>query len=224
MTAVRTVLLTEAAEWRLLGLLFEYPAGEWQQQVAALAREVADPLLSEAASLALAGATEGAHHSIFGPGGPAPAREASYRTGVQLGYLMAEISSVYEAFGYHPASPESPDHAAVEIGFIAYLKLKQVYAESGGREEEARLCQQAVDYFTREHLSVIAAPLAERLEPSAPAWLALAGRALLERAGPPEAVPAFPLPDLEDDELTCAAAPPADSSLIQLSRQENSHE
>lgn len=224
MTSVLAGLLNESAEWRLLGLLFEYPAGEWRQQVAALAGEAADPLLREAASVALAEATAGAHHSILGPGGPAPAREASYHPGVQLGYLMAEISSVYESFGYRPASPEPPDHVAVEAGFIAYLKLKQVYAEASGRGDEASLCRQAVDYFTREHLSVIAAPLAERLEFAAPAWLALAGRALLERAGPPEAAPAFHLPELDEDELTCAAAPPAVSPLIQIPRPENPHE
>ncbi|MBI3680767.1 MAG: hypothetical protein HY235_10250, partial [Acidobacteria bacterium] len=56
-------LIEESAEWRLLSLLFECPAGEWRMQVEALAREVHDPELREAAGHALEEATEGLYHS-----------------------------------------------------------------------------------------------------------------------------------------------------------------
>ena len=217
-------LLQEAADWRLLSLLFECPSEPWRGQVDALAREASDGALREAAALALAEAAEGVYHSVFGPGGPAPAREASYRSGFQLGYLLASLSAMYEAFGYRPATPEAPDHAAVETGFAAYLKFKQAYAESCGAAGEARMCIEAEERFTREHLRVLAGPLAERLATGAPRYLVLAGRVLLERVGPPEAAPAFVLPgEADGDELACGAEAQAADPLVQLAFPEAPH-
>ena len=65
-------LLGEAAEWRLLGLLFECPLPNWREQMDALAAEVVDADLKAAAEAARLEASEGLYHSIFGPGGPAP--------------------------------------------------------------------------------------------------------------------------------------------------------
>jgi nitrate reductase assembly molybdenum cofactor insertion protein NarJ len=223
-------LLTEAADWRLLSLLFDYPAGSWREQVGALGPEAGDPKLRQAAAAALAEASEGEHQSIFGPGGPVPAREASYQTGVQLGYLLAELSSIYEGFGYNPATTESPDHAAVETGFIAFLKFKQAYALACGSDDEAGMCSEAAEFFIREHLRVFAGPVAQGLEAGAPPYLALAGRALLERVGPPAGAPAFALPGLisgDDDAdagVICGADSPASAPLIQLQHLENRHE
>jgi nitrate reductase assembly molybdenum cofactor insertion protein NarJ len=220
-------LLREAADWRLLSLLLECPSEAWREPVAALALEAGDDTLREAASATLAEAAEGVYHSIFGPGGPAPAREASYRGGFQLGYLLANLSAIYEAFGYRPITPEAPDHAAVETGFIAYLKFKQAYAESCGAAAEARMCEEAAERFTREHLRILAGPLAERLESGAPRYLVLAGRVLLERAGPPETAPAFGSPGLageaDGDELMCDADAPAVDPLVQLTSPEAPH-
>lgn len=221
-------LLTEAADWRLLSLLFDYPAGSWREQVVALGSETGDPTLRQAAAAALAEASEGEHQSIFGPGGPVPAREASYQTGVQLGYLLSELSSIYEGFGYNPATTESPDHAAVETGFVAFLKFKQAYALACGSDEEAAMCSEAAAYFIREHLRVFAGPVAQGLEAGAPPYLALAGNALLERVGPPAVAPAFDLPGLmpgdDDAEVTCGAGSPDSAPLIQLQHLENRHE
>ena len=73
-----TDLLRAAAEWRLLGLLFSCPQGDWQAEVAALASEVDDQQLKAAADAARTEASEGLYHTTFGPGGPAAAREVSY--------------------------------------------------------------------------------------------------------------------------------------------------
>ena len=67
-------LLRQAAEWRLIGLLFECPVGTWRDDIVALARDIDDPLLGSAVAHALEEASEGLYHSTFGPGGPAPAR------------------------------------------------------------------------------------------------------------------------------------------------------
>lgn len=219
MNEVPRELLRDAADWRLIELLFEYPSGDWRAQVAALAREAGDPLLAEAAAAALTQATGGIHQSIFGPGGPVPAREASYQSGIQLGYLLAELSSIYQGFGYQPATPEPPDHIAVEAGFIAYLKLK-LACEHACAGPNTGACEQAIVYFLKEHLSNLAGPVAASLETVGPPYLVLAARALLERAGPPESRPSLPLAGIDDGEspeLMCG------DPLIQLAPAEAIH-
>ncbi len=178
-------LLQEAACWRLLSLLFERPADGWRAQVEALSAEVPDGALREAAGAALREATESMYCSLFGPGGPAPAREASCRPGIQLGHLLAEITGIYQAFGYRYAAGEPPDHIAVETGFVAYLKLKQVYAGCSGAAEEAQRCAEAVEYFLSRRLSVLAFAAREALEKVGPPYLTLAATALCERTGAP---------------------------------------
>ena len=74
MNAKTSALLREAAEWRLISLLFECPNEEWQAQVAALAAEITDADLKAAAVAAREEAGEGIYHTIFGPGGPAAPR------------------------------------------------------------------------------------------------------------------------------------------------------
>lgn len=220
MTEAPRPLLQGAAEWRLLSLLFEYPAGDWRRHVEAVTPEISDPLLTEAATAALEQAAEGIHHSIFGPGGPVPPREASYLTGIQLGYLLAELSDMYQNFGYHPSSTESPDHLSVQAGFLAFLQFKLAFETASGNPEHAALCQQGIDYLLKEHLSQLAEPVAAALESVGPPYLVLAGRALLARVGPAEPRPDLPVPGLlpgdEDSDITCGAAPSVPDPLVQL--------
>lgn len=177
-------LLREAADWRLLGLLFECPSANWRHQVEGLASETADAELCAAAQQALQDATELLYHSVFGPGGPAPAREASYRESLQLGYLMSELNAFYEAFAYRPATPEAPDHVSVQIGFIGYLRLKEAFALASSDAGHAAVTAEAAARFIGEHLSVLAEPLATALRNSGVRHLELAGAALLRRVGP----------------------------------------
>lgn len=178
-------LLQEAAEWRLLALLFECPGPGWQDQIAAISPEIADAELQAAAHHALAEASEGLYHSIFGPGGPAPPREASYQRSVQLGYLMSELAAFYDAFAYRPTAGEAPDHISVETAFIAYLRLKEAYALACSDAEHAAVTAEAAQRFRQDHLSALAEPLAVALRTSGVRYLALAGEALLRRVGPP---------------------------------------
>jgi len=209
--AAKTQLLSEAAEWRLLSLLFECPSPNWREQLDALAAEVADADLKVAAETAQREASEGLYHSTFGPGGPAPGREISYRDWAQPGYLLSELTSYYEAFAYHPdqaATVEAPDHVSVETGFIAYLKLKEAYAEASGDDEHAAITREAAEQFINEHLSAMTEPMARSLEHSGVEYLALAGKALLARIGPKrDQSPKHNLPILvadEESEFACA--------------------
>ena len=205
-------LLRQAAEWRLIGLLFECPVKAWRDEVAALARDIEDSELAAAAGHALDEATEGLYHSTFGPGGPAPPREVSYLEAVQLGYLLAELTAFYDAFAYRPVTKESPDHVSVEAGFVGYLLLKQAYAMMRGDDEQASVTADAEATFRREHLASFADRLAATLKASGIAYLAEAGHALATRVGPPpvaatpEGARRLPViqPFEDDDEIACA--------------------
>jgi nitrate reductase assembly molybdenum cofactor insertion protein NarJ len=187
-------LLREAAEWRLLGLLLECPRPGWDTEIRDLAASIGDETLREAAGAAIEEASEGLYHSVFGVGGPAPPREASHQSSIQLGYVLAEIETYYREFAYTPSNGEVADHVAVEAGFVSYLRLKEAYARACGDQEKAEVAASAARGFISAHLSVMSAQLAASLEAGSEKYLALAGRALLARApaAPRPAVPAVP--------------------------------
>ena len=178
-------LIREAAEWRLLARLFECPNAEWDADIQQLASEVPAEDLRAAVEAASQGvATPAQYHSLFGPGGPAPPREASYRESLELGSLMSELAGYYDAFGYAPGDGEPPDHVAVETGFIAYLKLKEAYALAMDDWDHAAVTAAASARFRADHLANVAAPLARILEGSPLEYLARASRVLAFRVGP----------------------------------------
>jgi nitrate reductase assembly molybdenum cofactor insertion protein NarJ len=189
-------LLEDAAEWRLLGLLLECPRPGWVEEIRELAAMIGDATLKEAVAAALEEASEGLYHSIFGVGGPAPPREASYQSSIQLGYLLAEVETYYREFAYTPSNGEVPDHVAVQAGFVAYLRIKEAYARACGDDDKAEVAANASRQFIADHLSVLSAQLDNSLEAGSEKYLALAGRALLARA---PAAPRPPLPVLNDE-------------------------
>ena len=111
-------LLREAAEWRLIGMLFEYPDEDWRTGAAQLAAEINDPELESAAATAREEASASIYGTTFGPGGPASPREAGYRGSTMPGQLLGDLGGFYQAFAYAPSIPEAPDHVAVEAGFV----------------------------------------------------------------------------------------------------------
>jgi nitrate reductase assembly molybdenum cofactor insertion protein NarJ len=195
-------LLAEAAEWRLLGLLFEYPAAGWREEVLRLGAEARDARLGELAAAAAGEMSEGLHQALFGPAGPVPLREVTYLGGVQLGYLMSELAAYYNAFGYQNADREADDHLAVEAGFVAFLKLKQAYALASGMPEQAAIAEEAMRSFIADHLCRLAHGAGQRLEAGGPDAYAAAGRALAERTGPAPAASGYPLGE-DDEEMSC---------------------
>jgi nitrate reductase assembly molybdenum cofactor insertion protein NarJ len=212
-------LIAEAAEWRLLALLFEYPGEEWRRQLDALASEVRQEELRRAAEGSQQQACEGLHIALFGPGGPVSLREATYQGGVQLGYLMSELSAIYDAFGYQPRTEEALDHLSVETGFLSYLKLKQAYAQECGHAEHAAVVSDAAANFVKEHLAMVAEPIALKLANLAPEHLVLAGRFLVERIGkrPHTSYPlGGELIDVEEDDMSCGASSETSDNLVQL--------
>jgi nitrate reductase assembly molybdenum cofactor insertion protein NarJ len=184
LSAPNTVkLMRQAAEWRLLALLFECPRGDWCKRIEALAKDVEDGELREAARLAVEQADEGMYHSVFGPGGPAPPREISYRESLQAGGILAEIAGYYQAFAYQASSDEPFDHVSVEADFLAYLRLKEAYASARGDWDQAGVTADAARRFREDHVAVIAAPLARCLAYSGIEYLEKAAAALRKRTG-----------------------------------------
>jgi hypothetical protein len=210
MTPETTALLRDAAEWRLIGLLFECPGAGWQEEVARLAAEVADEGLKSAAAAAAVEAGEAMYHTTLGPGGPVAPREVSHHAGLLPGPLLGALRVSYQAFSYAPALPEAPDHVAVEAGFIAYLRLKEAYARERGDAEQAAIAADAARRIVEDHLSTLAEPLATVLENSGITYLAQAAAALLKRVGPRRVRPLEP--DLaaiglaDSPEATCPSA------------------
>ena len=200
-------LLHDAAAWRLIGLLFECPQPGWLDQVTALGRESRDERLKTAAETAGTEASEGLHHSLFGPGGPVSPREVTYSNGVQLGYLLSELNAYYEAFAYRPTTIEPEDHLSVEAGFMAYLALKQAYALASDDTAGAQVSSDAAALFKADHLGRMVEPIARALEVGGPPYLVLAAQALYERVGPAPRT-TIPLADVsvtdDDDGVTCA--------------------
>ena len=202
-------LAHEIAEWRLIALLFECPGESWRVQVSNLAKEVNDPELQAAAESAQMEADEGLFHYVFGPGGPAPAREATYHQTVELGYLMSDLQSFYNAFAFCPRTDEAPDHVCVETAFVAYLKLKELYALRCDEPQHAAVAADAAKQFIAAHLSNIADPLCGRLQESGVDYLAKASSALAHRVGaPPRAPSPFPILQEADanEEFGCASS------------------
>lgn len=202
--------LREAACWHLLGRLFECPSPTWREDILRLANEIRDADLAAAVAAADV-ATEGLYHSVFGPGGPAPPREASYRETIELGSLMSELVSCYDAFGYRPSIGEAPDHIAVETGFVAYLLFKEAYALASGDAEHAEMTARAATRFCADHLALAAAPLAALLADSGIGYLAAASRLLSLRAGEPPARPKLIVvqdPENDNADICCGGQPP----------------
>jgi nitrate reductase assembly molybdenum cofactor insertion protein NarJ len=166
----------------LLGLLFACPHGNWREQVAALAAEVRDEPLENAARAALEEATESGYYTVFGPGGPGAPREVSHRQSDLTGQYLAEVLACYNAFAYSPPRDEPPDHIATEIDFVAYLTLKQAYAVARNHQAEAAVTSQAIRHFMEDHLVTTATPLTQILDASGSSYLCLAATALAVRA------------------------------------------
>jgi hypothetical protein len=163
--------ITASVCWHLAARLLERPYGSWRADVAALAHEVPDPAL-RAAAVAAAATSEGAYLAALGPGAPVSPREAGHAGLRDPGWILAELARCYEVFGYAPRIEDPLDHVAVEVGFVAYLHLKEALARGRGDDEAVAVTREAREAFARDHVAPLAAGLARRLGGAAPPHLA----------------------------------------------------
>lgn len=187
--------LAAAAEWRLLGLLFERPRAGWLEEIEPLAREVEEPVLRSAAAAARR-AVESDYLAVLGPGRAVSPREVGYRGMHDPGHILSDIGVFHKAFGFVPRREEPIDHIAVEASFVGYLLLKEAYAHAQGDADAAQTAASAAARFIESHLQYFAAPFAERTEAAGLEHVALAARVLAAHTGQPAMPPKFD----EDDE------------------------
>jgi nitrate reductase assembly molybdenum cofactor insertion protein NarJ len=203
-----TGLLIAAQEWHLIGRLLERPRPEWREDVRRLADGVADPELREAARLA-ATASEGRYLAALAPSGVVSPREVAHCGMRDPGQLLAEIEACYRAFRFTPATEDTMDHLAVEVSFIAYLRLKEAYARARGAREAAAITEDAARRFSEDHVRSMAEPIAHRLGDSAEPYLAQAARLLADRVGSAPPVTGRKVVWLEDESWACGTDDPA---------------
>ncbi|HET9598441.1 MAG TPA: molecular chaperone TorD family protein [Anaeromyxobacteraceae bacterium] len=188
-------LLAGAAEWRLLSLLLSRPRQGWHEEVRAVAGEVGDPLLREAATRA-EGASEGPYHALLGAGAAASPREAARLGFGDPGRALADLAAQYAAFGFAPRQEEPDDHLAVECDFASYLFLKEAYAVCAGSAADAAVARDARARFLREHAALAGTGFASALPDGAPPYLRCVGDAIAGRL-PAVAMP-HDVPSSED--------------------------
>ncbi len=181
-------LLREAAEWSLISLLLMPPEEDWEEQIVAIASEVGDPGLRNAAEAACREADRALYHTLFGPGGVVRPRAVSHSPGTMPEKMLSQLRGFYQAFGYRPRVKEPPDHVAVMTGFVAYLRLKQ----ATGEKEQAQITSEASHRFIRDHLSRLAEPLAQDLAGSGVSYMAMASSLLFSRIGRETMSPSAP--------------------------------
>ncbi len=186
-------LLAAAAEWRLVGLLFERPREGWLAEIEAVAHVVRAGVAAggkparlgalAAAAAASRVATQGEYLALLGPGGAVSPREVAYSDGEDPGKTLAGLKVFYDSFGYDPVSEDPPDHIAVEAGFMGYLHLKLAYALEAGDAEAQEVTREAIDRFAGLHLAPFARALRFRIETATDGYLSRAASSL-EAAAP----------------------------------------
>lgn len=197
--------IAAAVCWHLAARLLERPHATWRDEVAALAHEVPDPAL-RASATAAAATSEGAYLAAMGPGAPVSPREAGHAGLRDPGWILAELARCYEVFGYAPRVEDPLDHVAVEVGFVAYLHLKEALVRGRGDDEAVAVTREAREAFARDHLAPLAAGLARRLAGGAPPYLATVADWLVAHL-PPVDVVSTKTPDPLDGGCGACCAP-----------------
>jgi nitrate reductase assembly molybdenum cofactor insertion protein NarJ len=180
-----TEALGAAAEWHLLALLLSRPRPGWRDELVALAGTAGvDRGLVEAVAAA-ANAGEGAYHALLGAGGVASPRAAAHAGFLDPGRLLADLAARYAAFGFSPRLEEPDDHLATECDFVAYLFLKEAFANVRGDGEAVAVTREARARVVAEHVALIGHRFAGRLPADAPTHLLAAARWLQKRLPAP---------------------------------------
>lgn len=79
---------------------------------------------------------------------------------------LADISAFYKAFGLRIAAntKEKLDHISLELEFMYYLLLKEIYAIENNNVEHLEICRDSQRKFFTEHLGKWAIKFCERLQ------------------------------------------------------------
>lgn len=207
----------QSVEWRLFSLLFEYPTSQWRDSLTALLGSLSRPDLRTIAEAALRQSSPGLITVLFGPAGSVPVGAARYQGGLQFGYLTSELAAYYDAFGYPPQVEAAPDHLAVQLGLLAYLRLKQAHALAQDDPERTRIAADAADEFLPQHIAAQAEPVLQGLETSGTDYLIDAVQLILAHVGrAPRTGFAFGDQERDSDETMSCGPSAASADFIQI--------
>jgi TorA maturation chaperone TorD len=156
-------LLEVGATWRFMSLLFRCPNDAPASSIRTLASELPSqwrPKANEIGSASGSPQLEAAYHGLLGSGGPVSPYESDYqgpgKEGLrEKGAILGDVAGFYKAFAFDHSKEmlETPDHIAVELAFMSYIKLKEAYACMDGDHEAYRICLDAEEKFLTEHLT-----------------------------------------------------------------------
>jgi nitrate reductase assembly molybdenum cofactor insertion protein NarJ len=191
--------LVRSQLYRLLALLFRYPAAEDLEALCALSaglggetgaavgpevRAALAAVAGAAAATGLAEAQEG-HVRVFGhvtlPDCPL------YETACDLGdpfaqaQALADLAGFYRAFGLDmaPAAGERADHLSVELEFMHYLAYREAFAQVHHGADALATIRDGERRFLHGHLGRWAPVVARAVAARAQGLLGAAGRLLL---------------------------------------------
>lgn len=160
------------------------PGMEWAifADAVALGSRRASPAISQAvvaiseASAGSAGSRWKALNKLaYGKDGPAIwLYESQYKDGRSPGPTTFQIKGIYEKAGLEVSSPELPDHASVELAFLAYLYERQI--EEGAEED---IWRKVKKIFSKNHAGKWLPRLGRGLSASEDAAWRAVGRLLI---------------------------------------------
>lgn len=91
---------------------------------------------------------------LFTETGPVSLHETAYESGSMAtrAVALADISGLYEAFGFYHGDSELPDHLGAELAFSNLLLLKERYARNSNLKAQACFAAQTIAVFLQQHL------------------------------------------------------------------------
>lgn len=155
-------LLALGAGWKFLSYLFRCPSDMPASSIKPLISELPAEMQPDAnaiGSMLGDSSIEASYHALLGSGGPISPYESDYQgpgsEGLRdKGVILGDVAGFYKAFAFDHSKEmlETPDHIAVELAFLSYLKLKEAYASMDLDDDAYRICREAEDKFLGEHL------------------------------------------------------------------------
>lgn len=174
--------LATGAIWRFFSLLFRYPTEDVISSANGLLDELPADLRLRAGPIIdglRKSDAQDAYHILLGSAGSVSPYESDYyaagREGLrEKGAVLGDVAAFYKAFEFDFKKEllEAPDHVAIELAYVSFLKLKQAYALMHGDEEALGICRKAEASFLNDHLLVWIPDFVEKIAdtPSHPSY------------------------------------------------------
>lgn len=157
-----TSLLLKADLYRILATALDLPDGDKREDLAGLIDDLltasVDDEIIEGSLRRIRGhldseGLEAIYHRLFTSSDALPFSEGGYLA-LDKGHVIGDVSAFYKAFGFKLTEHAgSPDAVKIELGFMAFLNLREYQAHSAGLEEQKEIVRDAKGKFLREHLA-----------------------------------------------------------------------